>query len=125
LEEIHQTGYDLLDSVGASGQMPSSCAGESVYFLSPAAPLRPGSSDQPFLLQPVENRIEGSVSESKEAIAVGFHVQSDLVPVLRFFAKRGEDEELMDIPGESLGVEISFAHGFNLSSVVDCIKRPP
>jgi hypothetical protein len=54
------------------------------------------------------------VSESKETIAVGFHVQSDLVPVLRFVAKRGEDEELMDIPGESLGVEIFLTHGSNL-----------
>ena len=87
-EDLHQAGYDLLDPVGASAEMPSSAAGEGVHLLPPALPFRPGSPDQPLFLQPVQDRVQRPVSEAKETIAVGLHVQCDLVPVLRFFPKR-------------------------------------
>ena len=58
----------------------------------------------------VEDRIERSMLELEQAIAVGLHVQGDLISVLGLLAQRRQHQELMDVAGEPLHVEALLFH---------------
>lgn len=87
-KKLHQAGHNLLNPVRFSAEMPLTGPGKRVNLLPPTSILGPRTADKPFFLQPVEDRVQRPVAESKEPIAVGLNIQGDLVAVLRATSER-------------------------------------